>query len=614
MAARILSIQEPAKQLQEKDKVMNLHLEADEQIWLQIVPGALCKWDPTMEMIRGPDNEIYLRTTRDIMPREELRAWFSPSLEREIGISKNDMAVKSKGIGQQCPTCDMINQRSLFATHALLRCQSDEAKRENHQSKYKELSGSSSLSLTQTSSSSLDRSFRMNPSSYELDSNLHHNLHSAFRRLAKNVFPPFQDPKLASLISSFSEPRHLKETSSETLADHHKNEFRKKFQGNEHYLRKHLYREGSGEKTFMLTKERFLASLSMQKPVKYETLEMNCRDDNEMMRHEQQRWDEMHSRDMVMVSDARRSSDIDRNTHMIWSPYSGMSEDWFRTSSNDQRDSELSNRVSTIESFHDKDEESRDIGPCTTCHDSTCTCNGECDARSRNKFEEQSEKLNDIADQNQIERNELKDQVNETSSLEVQDTISSDSIHGGMDSKVEQKCSPIMESVEQHSFMPRYCVTAPRPWYLPENSFLSSVTRKELAQYHERASTFSMASLSRYQHLNPFALPYTLGSSPQSTSRASQGFTCDFCGKVYCRKYVLKIHMRTHTGFKPLKCKFCDKSFSDPSNMKKHVKLHDSENTVHKCKHCGRSFVRYRGLLNHIKSKHTEPLNIEMLI
>ncbi|EDO38730.1 predicted protein, partial [Nematostella vectensis] len=76
---------------------------------------------------------------------------------------------------------------------------------------------------------------------------------------------------------------------------------------------------------------------------------------------------------------------------------------------------------------------------------------------------------------------------------------------------------------------------------------------------------------------------------------------CDFCGKVYCRKYVLKIHMRTHTGFKPLKCKFCDKSFSDPSNMKKHVKLHETENTVHKCKHCGRSFVRYRGLLNHIK-------------
>lgn len=50
-----------------------------------------------MEMIRGPDSEIYLRTTRDILPREELRAWFSPSLEREIGISKNDMVVKSKG-------------------------------------------------------------------------------------------------------------------------------------------------------------------------------------------------------------------------------------------------------------------------------------------------------------------------------------------------------------------------------------------------------------------------------------------------------------------------------------------------------------------------------------
>jgi hypothetical protein len=50
-----------------------------------------------MEMIRGPDSEIYLRTTRDIMPREELRAWFSPSLERELGISKNDMDIKNNG-------------------------------------------------------------------------------------------------------------------------------------------------------------------------------------------------------------------------------------------------------------------------------------------------------------------------------------------------------------------------------------------------------------------------------------------------------------------------------------------------------------------------------------
>ena len=49
---------------------------------------------------------------------------------------------------------------------------------------------------------------------------------------------------------------------------------------------------------------------------------------------------------------------------------------------------------------------------------------------------------------------------------------------------------------------------------------------------------------------------------------------CNYCGKVYTRKYGLKIHIRTHTGLKPLSCRFCARSFSDPSNLNKHVRLH----------------------------------------
>lgn len=86
---------------------------------------------------------------------------------------------------------------------------------------------------------------------------------------------------------------------------------------------------------------------------------------------------------------------------------------------------------------------------------------------------------------------------------------------------------------------------------------------------------------------------------------SKQGHLCIYCGKLYSRKYGLKIHIRTHTGFKPLKCKYCFRPFGDPSNLNKHVRLHVQGNTVYKCPECDKILVRRRDLQRHIQARHT---------
>ncbi|XP_035206768.1 zinc finger protein 91-like [Stegodyphus dumicola] len=101
--------------------------------------------------------------------------------------------------------------------------------------------------------------------------------------------------------------------------------------------------------------------------------------------------------------------------------------------------------------------------------------------------------------------------------------------------------------------------------------------------------------------LNTFSKRWT----PKSLSCSGPGHICAYCGKVYSRKYGLKIHVRTHTGYKPLKCKYCFRPFSDPSNLNKHVRLHTESGTPYSCTKCGKVLVRRRDLQRHLKSRHS---------
>ncbi|TMW42352.1 hypothetical protein DOY81_012568, partial [Sarcophaga bullata] len=153
---------------------------------------------------------------------------------------------------------------------------------------------------------------------------------------------------------------------------------------------------------------------------------------------------------------------------------------------------------------------------------------------------------------------------------------------------------------------------------------LSSVMNASLVMPPHHTTT---APLSFLPSISSAAMPHMSLLQPPTTSplnaaaqieaivsnmgASKQGHLCIYCGKVYSRKYGLKIHIRTHTGFKPLKCKFCLRPFGDPSNLNKHVRLHlqnsansSSSTEGYQCNMCHKILGRRRDLQKHMETRH----------
>ncbi|XP_023943071.2 zinc finger protein 775 [Bicyclus anynana] len=99
--------------------------------------------------------------------------------------------------------------------------------------------------------------------------------------------------------------------------------------------------------------------------------------------------------------------------------------------------------------------------------------------------------------------------------------------------------------------------------------------------------------------------PARLEALAAAWGRSRDGHVCVYCGKLYSRKYGLKIHIRTHTGYKPLRCRHCLRAFGDPSNLNKHVRLHAAPAAApHACALCRKPLARRRDLLRHLRAHH----------
>ena len=66
-----------------------------------------------------------------------------------------------------------------------------------------------------------------------------------------------------------------------------------------------------------------------------------------------------------------------------------------------------------------------------------------------------------------------------------------------------------------------------------------------------------------------------------SINKKPRCFPCPDCGKGFRTNAEFKLHYMTHTGAKPHKCQFCDRSFRQRPHLKSHLYTWHKEELLH---------------------------------
>ncbi|CAI2376988.1 unnamed protein product [Moneuplotes crassus] len=112
--------------------------------------------------------------------------------------------------------------------------------------------------------------------------------------------------------------------------------------------------------------------------------------------------------------------------------------------------------------------------------------------------------------------------------------------------------------------------------------------------------------------------PYEIVDNPNRYEKNRKLYLCKYegCSKIFKKTWNLVYHFRVHTKEAAYECKYCDRTFIQKANYKRHMSVHDhtpmEQRKKHGCPHCSRKYSCKYNLNAHIKRDHAQSSNASL--